>query len=215
MKNKDLTHMTQQLASAGLSNEILRIIRNDGFQKTARLFAKKNETIFKVLKGLGITIALVSGVFGYLIKANSERDHRRAEAIHKIIAEKKQWALRVNKELMGVRRVRFLIKHDCEHNKIPSSYEQKLKRVLARAKLVEAFTGIYETYDDELYDLFVNFTKFDENVADVCAKDAPSDDVWRNFQRQINQKMRLSIRNDRDNLEKLGHGTLENILNSL
>ncbi len=195
----------------GLSFEVAKIIRDPEFQKTVEIF-RTNQTIFRVIKGLGFSLALISGLFGYFLKANSEADDRKAAAITNVINEKKEWVRRVSIGIMDVRRTRFLIKYDCDHNKPISLYEQGIKRFLARDRLIESFNGIHEIFDDQVFQTMLQFTAFDETIRDVCAENAPDDDAWLAISRKANQQMKASIKADRDKLEKLGTGILSDIL---
>ncbi len=196
----------------GLSHEVGKIIRDPEVQKLVNQFKKKNETTFRIFKGVGFTVALASGLFGYFLKANSEADDRKAAALTNIINEKKDWMQRVNNGILEVRRTRYLIKYDCDFGKAPSLYEQGKQRFLARNKLVESFSGIHEIFDDQIFQTFLEMTKFDENITDVCTKNAPGDEAWREFPRKANQQMRESIQTDREKIKKLGTGLLDGLL---
>lgn len=195
----------------GLSFEVVKIIRDPEFQKTVEIF-RTNQTIFRVVKGLGFSLALISGLFGYFLKANSEADDRKAAAITNVINEKREWVRRVNAGVMDVRRTRFFIKYDCDHNKPVPLYDQGIKRYLARDRLIESFNGIHEIFDDQVFQTLLNFTAFDETIKDVCDKNAPDDNAWLEIFRKVNQQMKMSIKADRDKLEKLGNGIFSEIL---
>ncbi len=169
----------------GLSHEVSKIIRDPVLQQTIGQF-RKNETAFRIIKGIGFSIALASGIFGYFLKANSEADDRKAAAITNIINEKKEFAQRVNKGILEVRKTRYLIKYDCDYGKAPSSYEQGQKRFLARDKLVESFNGVREVFDEQIFQIFLELTAFDESVRDVCDKQAPGDEAWLSIARKAN-----------------------------
>lgn len=192
----------------GLSYEIKKVIRDEQFQTTVGKFVRKSNTRFEVLKGIGFTVAIASGLFGYLLAANSEADDRRAQMIHGIINEKKEWIQRVNNGLLEIRKVRHLIKYDCDHNRAIPSYEQGKLRFLARYDFVKSFSGTREIFGEEVAKICRELTAFDENVPDVCAKNAPDDEAWRDYLRKINEIMHKSILEDRIRLEQLGNGTL-------
>jgi hypothetical protein len=191
----------------GLSPEIGKIIRDPEFQKTVKIF-RNNQTLFRVVKGLGFSLALASGLFGYFLKANSEADDRKAAAVTNIINEKKEWYKKVNKGMLEVRKTRFLIRYDCEYRKPLSLYEQGLRRFLARNELVESFNGVGEVFNEEVLNTFLELTSLDESIRDVCAEKAPDDQAWWALSRRANNQMRASIKADHQRLEKISEGIL-------
>lgn len=193
----------------GLSDEIKKVIRDEQFQATVGKFVRKSNTRFKVLKGIGFTVAIASGLFGYLLAANSEADDRRAQMIHKVINEKQEWMQKVNNGILELRRTRSQIKYDCENNKPISLYEQGLKRFEARADLVKFVNGIGEIFNEEVFKTILELTRFDESVKDVCAKNAPGDDAWLDISRKLNQQMRESLKTDREYLKNISTGLFE------
>lgn len=199
----------------GLSDEIKKVIRDEQFQATVGKFVRKSNTRFKIIKGIGFTIAVASGLFGYLLAANSEADDRKAKMIHKIIDEKKEAAIRIANGILELRKTRYLIKYDCEHKQSISSYEQGKRRFLARHELVKSCTGMREVFGDQVFQTCLDLTAFDEGVTNVCSHDAPDDQAWREFLLKINQQIHASIKNDRERLEELGNGALEKVLNVL
>ena len=190
----------------GLSHEVGKIVRDPEVQKLVNQFKKKNETTFRIIKGVGFTIALASGLFGYFLKANSEADDRKAAALTNIINEKKEWYQKVNKGVLEVRKTRFLIKYDCDHGKPVSLYEQGLRRFLARNNLVESFSGVGEVFDEQVLKTFLELTAFDEGIKDICAEKTPDDDAWRTISRRANDQMRASIEANHQVLEKISEG---------
>lgn len=195
----------------GLSDEIKKVIRDEQFQATVGKFVRKSNTRFKVLKGIGFTMAVISGLFGYLLAANSEADDRRAQMIHEIIKEKRAWVVKVSEGILQLRKTRFLIKYDCDHNRAPSLYEQGKLRFLAIHELVRSCTGTREIFGEEVGTICREIAAFDESIKDVCAKDAPDDETWRAFLVKINEQMHSSIKNDQEQLEQLGSGALSKI----
>lgn len=193
----------------GLSDEIKKVIRDEQFQATVGKFVSKSDTPFKVIKGIGFAIAVASGLFGYLLAANSEADDRRAQMIHKVINEKQDWMQRVNNAILELRRTRTQIKYDCENNKPISLYEQGLKRFDSRADLVKSFNGIGEVFNDEVFKTLLELTSLDESVKDVCAKDAPDDNAWLDISRKLNRQMRESLKIDREHLKNISTGLFE------
>lgn len=193
-----------------LSDEVLEIIRNEDFQKTADKFARKNDTIFKVLKGTGFTIALISGLVGYLLKANSEADDRRAEAITRVIEEKKEWSKRVTEAMIDLRQTRNMIRIDCEHGRAPSEYDQAQVREKAVFKLVTAIAGVQEIFDEKIRNKLMDMIEFDRTVKNVCTKDAPSGTAWRQHQLAVGELMKDSIRDEREELAKLTQSWFSN-----
>lgn len=192
----------------GLSPEVGKIIRDPEFQKTVEIF-RTNQTIFRVIKGLGFSLALISGLLGYFLKANSEADDRKAAAVTNVINEKKEWYQKINKGILEVRKTRFLIKYDCDSGKKISSYEQGLQRFLARDKFVESFNGIIEVFDEEVFQTLLELTALDESITDVCAKGVPDDEAWKSLARKANQQMKASINKDKETLENLTTGILD------
>jgi hypothetical protein len=215
MTEKDLPQHTSQSKWDGFSDEVLRIVRDKDFQNTAHLFTEKNETLFRFFKGFGFVIALASGLFGYLLKANSEADDRSAQAIHKTIKEKTAWQVKADEGILEVRKTRYLLRYDCENGRAPSRYQQGLQRFIARDKLIRACTGIDEIFGDEMLNTIRELAKFDESIVDVCAKDAPDDEAWRTYLLKANQQMRASIQEDRNQLEALTKGAFKNIFKTL
>lgn len=193
----------------GLSPEVATIIRDPQFQDTVKQFVNKNETLFRTLKGLGYSLALISGLVGYFLKANSEADDRKAVAITNVINEKKEWFQKVNKGILEVRKTRFLIKYDCDNGKKISKYDQGLQRFLARDKLVDSFNGITEVYDAAVFQTLLDLTALDESITDICAKTAPGDEAWQSLARKANKQMKASINQDKEILEDLTTGILE------
>jgi hypothetical protein len=82
---------------------------------------------------------------------------------------------------------------------------------LARFDVAKACAGINEIFGENVQQICRDFTKFDESIPDVCEKNAPDDEAWRDYLRKINAQMHLSIKKDREKLEELGRGILENI----
>ncbi len=193
----------------GLSPEVGKIIRDPEFQKTVEIF-RTNQTLFRLLKGVGFTLALASGLFGYFLNANSEADDRKASALTSIINEKKEFSQRINRGILEVRKTRYLIKYDCDNEKGQSLYEQGQKRFLARDKLVESFNGAREVFDNQLFQTLLELTAFDESIKDVCAKNAPDDAEWVKFSRKVNELIRASISSDRERLAKISTGIWDN-----
>jgi|SRR5579871_1846526 len=199
----------------GLSSEICEVIRDKEFQSTVNKFVPKRHTIFHLFRGAGFVVALAAGLFGYLLKANSEADDRRAEMIHKIIDEKEKWAQKVDIGILDLRRTRFLLKYDCDHHKSQSLDEREKVRELARFDFAKTYAGIDEIFGEAVIQICRDFTKFDASIRDVCAKNTPDDEVWRAYLLKINEQMHISIRKDRGKLEELGHGALGNIFRVL
>jgi hypothetical protein len=193
----------------GLSQEVSKIIRDPVLQQTIGQF-RKNETAFRIIKGIGFSIALASGLFGYFLKANSEADDRKEAALTNIINEKKEFAQKINRGILEVRKTRYLIKYDCDNGKAASLYEQGQKRFLARDKLVESFNGVREVFDKQLFQTLLELTAFDESVTDVCAKNAPEDVAWVTISRKANEQIRASIGTDREKLTKISTGIWDN-----
>lgn len=199
----------------GLSDEIKKVIRDEQFQATVGKFVSKNDTPFKIIKGIGFAIAVASGLFGYLLAANSEADDRRAQMIHKIIDEKRAWVIKVNEGILQLRKTRFLIKYDCDHNKAPTLYNQGKMRFQAIHELVRSCSGTREIFGEDVGRTCKEITAFDESVKDVCAKDAPDDEAWRALLRKINEQMHSAIKINQDQLERLGSGAFSKIFTAI
>lgn len=193
-----------------LSHEIGQVIRDKEFQRTVDKFSYRHETFFRALKAIGIAIALFSGLFGYMLKANSEADDRKAEAIHKVIDKKEAWAIKVDQGILEFRQAMFFIKESCE-NKAESKKERETKRVIASYELIKSFIGLNEIFGEETYKILLDLTKLDESVSDICAKNAPDDEVWRSYLKRLNKLMHASIAEDRNKINELGKGILSGI----
>lgn len=198
-EKEGLRKPTPQSHWSGLANEGVAFLTNEQIQAQIQKRNRKNDFI-KLCKGMGFTIAIAAGLFGYLLKANSEADDREAKAIRAVIDEKKEWAIKVNKGIMEVRRTNHLIRLECEHGRALTSYDQKKRRFLAIDRLVKASVGLDEVYDQDILKKIGKFTDFDQSIIDVCANAAPSDDEWRKQQRDINKLMHASIQKDRQSL---------------
>lgn len=188
---------------SALSDEVIKIVRNEDFQKTADKFARKNDTLFKILKGCGFTIALLSGLIGYLLKANSEADDRRAESIIRVIEEKKEWAKRVTEAIIDLRKTRNMIRLDCKYGRKPTIFEQSKMREEARFKLIMATAGVQEIFDNDIRTGLLELIEFDDSILDVCEKNAPSGKHWRQFQLKVGELMKESLTKNREELTKL------------
>lgn len=192
----------------GLSSELAKIMRDPEFRTTLKQFRNSNETLFRVLKGFGFTLALASGLFGYFLKANSEADDRKVAMITAEINKKKEWYEKANKGVLELRKTRYLIKYDCDHGKALSLYEQGLRRFEARNTFVESFNGIGEVFSESLLKSFNEIAAFEEGILDVCAPNAPSDTVFSDLARKASDQMRALIQEDRQKLTKLSEGIL-------
>jgi hypothetical protein len=207
--------LSQPANHEGLAKELLTVVHDPKFQKTTDKFVRKNDVIFKVLKGVGFAIAMASGLFGYLLKANSEADDRKAEALTRVINEKKEWARRASDAIIELRSIRSQIKVDCDFGKPVSAYQQRKLRSAASFKLLGALSGIDEVFDEGVKDALAGLVRFDESITDVCAENAPSGTAWRAHLAEINQLMRASIQKDREALDKLATGLLSNFFRKI
>jgi hypothetical protein len=199
----------------GLSDEIKKVIRDEQFQTTVGKFVRKSNTRFKVLKGIGFTLALASGLFGYFLKANSEADDRKTEIIHRIIEQKREAGVRIANGILDLRKTGYLIKYGCDHKKPISPYSQGKERFLARFELVKSCTGIRELLGDEVFKTCLDLIAFDESITDVCSNIAPGDQEWRDYLIKINKQIHESLIKDREKLEQLGNGALEDVFKVL
>ncbi len=130
-------------------------------------------------------------------------NERRAEEIQARINLKMEWMKNTNSAIKNMRKTRELIILDCQFNHTPSQYEQEKERFIARDDVARSFDGIKFIFDDNVQQAFLKLTSFDENIRDVCAKNAPSDMQWHTYEDNLNSLMEKSIYGDNLALSKI------------
>jgi hypothetical protein len=114
------------------------------------------------------------------------------------------------KEFWKLEKTRYLIKYDCDYGKAPSSYEQGQKRFLARDKLVESFNGVREVFDEQIFQIFLELTAFDESVrTSATSKPQETRHGCLLLEKQTNKSIKIPLRLTIATLEELSNGILE------
>ena len=155
-----------------------------------------------------------SAAFGYYLKWDSDRkdrleqqiqaaNERKAEQIQAVINQKMEWMRRANIAVMNLRELHEDIIAKCIYHKQRNQYAEYIARTNERMNVGKTYDRIRFIFNNINQEKFADFTNFDESITDVCAKEAPSDDRWRQYQYDLNNLMGQSIQQDKDDLMKL------------
>lgn len=158
-------------------------------------------------------IMALSAAFGYYLKWDSDRkdrieqqiqvaNERKAEQIQARINLKMEWMRKANSAVMEMREIHETIIRKCLYHNPRNLYKENIARMNAEFDVARAFDGIRFIFDNNIQERFNQLNKFDESITDVCAKNTPTDDVWRKYQFELNNLMGESIDADKQELNK-------------
>ena len=200
-----------------LKDEILGVIKHDEVDALIQRFlthAKKIHRTKVIVNSLVILLGFLIGIGAFylayqssadetLIATKKAYDQEKSLNIQANIRRKIAWMKKIDASIINMRKVRYHIILQCEHNQPISPYQQELLRFNARVVVANAFAGSQFVFNDALVQRGYELTAFDESVKDVCAINSPKDIKWREYSTAINNIMGQSIRTDQGTLSDL------------
>lgn len=195
-------------------HDILDILKHDAVAQTLEQFFKRNRWA-QFFKTLSFVLMAALGVGGFYLAWDSnrqenyaaeirEQNQRQAADLEQKIKTKLEWMRQINKTILDMRQVRQFIIFRCIFNYHPlNQYEQQVLRYEAQTTVIKAYTGSRFIFNDAVENKTRELIHFDETIKDVCAKNAPSDEIWHQYQRSLDDLMGQSIKDDEDKLKKL------------
>jgi hypothetical protein len=197
-----------------VKNSFLGVLKSGELDQIIDRFIRK-ESHVQIVKTLLYVITILIAVAGFFLswyatyesnkfQAQIAYNERQAQHIRDVIKEKRYWANQLIGSIMDMRETRITIVINCLHKTPFSLRQQALMRMKTEYRVIRAISKSRTVFKNKgLIDTIIALNKFEESIPDVCAKNAPSNEAWRQYQNKVVLIIENSINADEQQLLKL------------
>jgi hypothetical protein len=140
-----------------------------------------------------IAVTLATGAGGIIYKAHAENRDRDETTLREANRRKLEIIGSISGAITGMREAYETHLMYCKSG-ITAAKKQSLEkeRIHQRFALVRVGRPMLHFFNNKFRELIRNFIQWEESIADYCATSAPSEAVWRQKQKEIEDQMVLS-----------------------
>lgn len=137
-----------------------------------------------------VVVTLGVGAGGIIYKAIAENRDRNAETLRQANKRKLEIISNISGAMSSMRELKDINLTYCDH-KISAEQKQNFKvdRVKRRFELVRAGRPRLHFFSENFRTLLIEFLKWEELITDYCDPAAPSEEIWRKKQKEIETEM--------------------------
>lgn len=142
---------------------------------------------------LALAVTIGVGAAGIMADAYMKNQDRDDQTLRQATQRKMQIISDVSNAITGMREYQELRLLSCnvplDSAEALKIKQEKLKRDFA---LVQVLRPVYHHFDEKFRSLMIDFVMWDYGIKDYCDKNAPSETVWKQKQKEIEDHMLLS-----------------------
>lgn len=149
----------------------------------------RNRNFLVAVVSIGLTFFVgASGIVMTGISENHDRDH---QTLLEAKRRKLEVISSVSNAMTNMRELRDCILLECDPAPSPEKrLEFEKERLKTSYQLVKEARGAVAFFSDKFWQLGRDYIKWHDSIRDYCSPDAPSEDVWLEKQKAIEEEMK-------------------------